>query len=201
MPGRPVDVQYFVPLAQWYNSSTVLHVRAIPGFAPSIVSSVKSALREAMPALPVSEPRPITEALAVQMLPQRVATWVAATMGLFGLVLAAVGIYGVTAFVVSRRAREIAIRMALGATPRAAAGLVFRRGARAPMAGIALGLLAGGGLAFAIARLGVVPGARAADPLVLLAAPLALAGLALLAMADPVRRAVGRPTMAALRED
>jgi len=201
MPGRPADVQYFVPLAQWYNSSTVLHVRATPGFVASIVPAVKSALREVMPTLPVSEPRPITEALAVQMLPQRVATWVAATMGVFGLLLAAVGIYGVTAFVVSRCTRELAIRMALGATPGAAAELVFRRGARAPVAGIAVGLVAGAGLAFAIARLAVVPGVRAADPLVLLVAPLALAIIALAAMADPVRRAVGRPTMAALRED
>jgi len=201
MPGRPAEVQYYLPQAQWYTSAAVVHVRAAPGFALSVAGLAREAIREAMPTLPVGTLRPITDALDVQLLPQRIATWVAATMGLFGLILAAVGVYGVTAVAVSRRGREIAIRMALGATAGDVARLVLRQGARAPVIGIGAGLAAGAALAFAIGRLGVIPGVQPADPLVLLAAPVLLGLVALAAMFDPVRRAVTRPAMSALRED
>ena len=201
LPGEPPEIQYYVPLQQSYTSQMVLHVRAAPGAASSLAGAARAALREGMPTLPVPALRPITEALAVYLLPQRMAAWVAATMGLFGLILAGVGVYGVTAFAVSRRAREIAIRIALGATPRDVAWLVLHRGVRAPLIGIALGLTAGVGLSVALAAAGVVPGVQPADPLAMAGTLGLLALIALAAMSDPVRRVVRRPAMRLLREE
>ena len=92
------------------------------------------------------------------LLPQRLAAWVAAAMGAFGLILAGVGIYGVAAFVASRRAKEVAIRMALGATDRDVTRLLVRGGASAPAAGLLAGLAIG--VALSIGAANVVPGVR-----------------------------------------
>lgn len=201
LPGRPPEVQYYMPMAQWYNTTAVLHVRAAPGFGNSVAVPARDAIREAMPTLPVGELTPITRALAVQLLPQRVAAWVAGSMSLFGLILAAIGIYGVTAYVISRRSREIAIRRALGAGTRQVAGLVLRQGLRAPLIGIGVGLAAGTALAVAVGRVGVIPGVELGDPVVLAIAPVVLTIVALASMSNPIRRALGRPMMSALRED
>lgn len=201
LPGEPPEAQYYVPLEQSYTSAMVLHVRAAPRATAAVAASTRAAVREAMPTLPVPPLRPITEALEVFLLPQRMAAWVAATMGLFGLILAAVGVYGVTAFAVTRRAREIAIRVALGATGRDVGLLVVRQGARAPLIGMAAGLAVAIGLSVVLAGVGVVPGVRPADPASVLSALGLLSLIAVAAMADPVRRVIGRPTMAALREE
>ena len=201
LPGRPSEPQYYLTQSQFYNSSSVLHVRAVPGAERSIAAPVREAIRAVAPTLPVAAPRPITEALEVFLLPQRIATWVAAAMGLFGLLLAAVGVYGVTAYAVSRRGREIAIRIALGAAPGNVAQLVLLQGARAPLVGTVIGLAVGAALTVVVGRLGIVPGVRVADPVVVLTAPLVLGSVALASMWAPVRRAIRRPAMSALREE
>jgi predicted permease len=201
MPGRASEPQYYLPQSQYYTSASVLHVRATPALAASVAAAARAVVREAMPSLPIPVLRPMTEALDVYLLPQRVATWVSASMGLFGIILAAVGVYGVSAYAVSRRGREIAIRMALGASARSVAALVVRQGVRAPIVGIVAGLAVGAALATVVARLGVIPGVRPADPVVLLAAPLALVTVTVAAMAGPIRRALRRPTMTVLREE
>jgi putative ABC transport system permease protein len=201
MPGQPSEPQYYLPQSQYYTSAAVVHVRATPAFAGVVAEMARAAIREVMPTLPIAPFRPITDALAVYLLPQRVAAWVSATMGLFGLILAAIGVYGVTAYAVSRRGREIAIRLALGATSRDIARLVIRHGVRAPLIGISAGVTAGIVLAVIVGRLGVIPGIRVTDPVVLALAPLTLVAVTMAAMSDPIRRALGRPAMRALRED
>ncbi|HSA54383.1 MAG TPA: ADOP family duplicated permease [Gemmatimonadaceae bacterium] len=201
MPGEPQESQYYVPLEQAYTSQMVLHVRTAPGAAGEVARAARGVLRAGLPTLPIPPLRPITEALELFLLPQRLAAWVAASMGLFGLILAGVGVYGVTAFAVSRRAREIAIRIALGATPRDVTLLVLRRGVRAPLIGIAVGLTAGVGLSVALAATGVVPGVQPADPLAAAGTLGLLVLIALAAMSDPVRRVVRRPAMRVLREE
>jgi predicted permease len=201
MPGRASEPQYYLPQGQYYTSASVLQVRATPALAGQVATASRAVIRSAMPSLPVPVLRPMAEALEVYLLPQRVATWVAASMGIFGIILAAVGVYGVSAYVVSRRAREIAIRMALGATARGVAALVMRQGVRAPIIGIAVGIAAGAGLATVVARLGIIPGVRPGDPVVMMTAPVVLVVVAVLAMAGPVRRALQRPAMSVLRED
>ena len=142
-PGRPPEQALYVPLAQMYNPQAHLHVRAVRGMESSIPALVRAAIRESSTSVPVTDPRPLADALNLYLLPQRLAAWVAAIMGVFGLLLAGVGIYGVAAFAASRRTREVAIRMALGATDRDVTRLLVRGGARAPLAGLLVGLTVG----------------------------------------------------------
>jgi putative ABC transport system permease protein len=117
--------------------------------------------------------------------------------GAAALLLAAVGIYGVMSYAVTRRVHEIGIRAALGASRREIVGLVLRDGMKLAGAGMLLGLLA----AFAPTRFmvnllfGVVPG----DPITLSAVSLLLGAIALLACYIPARRATAVDPVIALR--
>jgi predicted permease len=126
-------------------------------------------------------------------------------LGLFALLLASIGLGGVTAYAVARRRKEIGIRMALGAGNRQVQRLVMREGAALVVAGSVLGL--GGGLALwralssfseVLARSFV---SGTGDSLLFLGAPLVLAGLAMLACYLPARRATRIDPMSALREE
>jgi macrolide transport system ATP-binding/permease protein len=126
-------------------------------------------------------------------------------LGFFALLLACVGLGGVTAYTVVRRRKEIGIRMALGARARQVRGLVLKEGAALVMVGLVLGVSG----AFALARVFAAYsdilarsfGNRGYNPLLLIGAPLVLAGLAMVACYLPARRATGIDPMAALREE
>jgi predicted permease len=199
MPGRPVDAFMYVPIAQMYNAATHLHVRARPGVEASVAAAIPTTIRALSSSLPLTPVRPLSQLLDVFLLPQRVAAWVAAAMGMFGIVLAGVGVYGVAAFAASRRAREVAIRMALGATDREITRLLVRDGAVAPGVGLLAGLAVGSVLSLVAGR--VVPGVRAADPLALIMVGAAVGILAFAALAMPARLLLrGRP-MGRLRDE
>jgi putative ABC transport system permease protein len=119
--------------------------------------------------------------------------------GLAALILALVGIYGVNAYVVARRTREIGIRMALGATARDVVRLILRDAAIVSLAGIGVGL----GLAVALGTVvsSMLYEVSAADPLALTVAPLLLGASALLASYIPARRATRIAPVTALRHD
>jgi ABC-type antimicrobial peptide transport system permease subunit len=135
------------------------------------------------------------------------AQWVSAMymiLGVFALLLACLGLGGVTAYAVVRRRKEIGIRMALGARTRQVRALVLREGT----ALVAVGSLFGIGGAFFLARVFAAYSnelargfGRHEHPLLLVGAPLVLAGLAMLACYLPARRATGIDPMAALREE
>lgn len=197
-PGQAPENFYYVPAAQWYNAAVVLHVRARPGLESSVLASMRRTIRAVDPSLPLPMIRPLNQALETYLVPQRLAAWVSAAMGFFGLLLALVGIYGLTAFLVSRRSREMAIRMAMGATGGEVARLIVLRGGRAPLIGIGIGLTIATALTIGASK--VVIGARAGDPVVIVAVPLLLALTAALAMLAPVRRLLGGSIAARLRE-
>jgi ABC-type antimicrobial peptide transport system permease subunit len=119
--------------------------------------------------------------------------------GLAALLLALVGIYGVNAYLVVRRTREIGIRVALGATPRNVIGLVVRDTVLVTAAGV----LAGTALALAIGSLlqSMLYEVTAFDPVALLATPVLLAGCALAAAYVPARRAARTAVVLALRRE
>jgi predicted permease len=198
-PGRRASNFYYVPLAQWYNSQFTVHVRTRTGVGDGISTELRRIIRDVDPSLPVPAFRPLAELLNVYLLPQRLAAFTAGAMGLFGLLLAAVGIYGVTAYVAERRRRELAIRVALGATSAQVVRLVVSQGARAPLIGATIGL----GLALVASDfLGkVVIGVEFADPVVFIVVPIVLTLVATLAMVVPVRRVVGTSPAGGLRED
>jgi ABC-type antimicrobial peptide transport system permease subunit len=118
--------------------------------------------------------------------------------GIVALLLSAVGIYGVLAYLVSLRSREIAIRIAIGSSARAVFGLVFREGATLVGAGLLAGAL--GALALRRSVEGLLFGVRPTDPLVIGAAVALLVVVALLACALPARRATRIDPVAALSE-
>ena len=116
-----------------------------------------------------------------------------------GLLLAAIGIYGVTAYAVSRRTREIGIRIALGARHADVMRLMLRQGAMLAASGVVLGvLLASLGSRLIVSLLNGVSGL---DPLTFTGAALLFTGVALLATCLPARRALRVDPMVALRND
>jgi ABC-type antimicrobial peptide transport system permease subunit len=151
------------------------------------------------PALPLAAVRPLAEVVGDALATARLAGTLVSLFAGLALLLAAVGLFGVLAWLVSRRTREIGVRLALGAQPRAVRGLILRQGLR--LSG--LGLLAGAVLAAASARLleGLLVGVRAHDPLTASAVVLMLLATSFLAADLPARRAARVDPARALRSE
>ncbi len=127
----------------------------------------------------------------------RLLTFFSLCLGLLAALLAAVGLYGVMAYMVARRTREIGIRMALGATQGNAQWLILREVVRMSLIGLAIGLP----VAYAVGRLveSQLFGVKAGEPLVFVAATMLLAIVAIVAGWLPSRKAAGVDPMVALR--
>ena len=164
-------------------------------------SRVAKAVREAVhsidPSQPVAGVVPMKETLSDVLLTERFGAVVMGALAALGLLLAALGLYGVMAYTVSLRTGEIGLRMALGARPRDVFGLVLGRGFVLALGGLGLGL----GAAWALTRLlsSTLYQVNASDPVIFLAVALSLATIALLACYLPARRAARVDPMVALR--
>jgi predicted permease len=187
----------YVPFAQRYNNSMSLFVRS--SSAASLALPIKGMLADLDSALPILDSQPLTEMVAVGLFPQRVALWVAASLGAVALLLALLGIYGVTAYGVAQRTREIGIRIALGSTSGNVQGMIVGQGMRLGISGVALGVAG----AIAATRLleGLLYGVSGSDPIALSAAGVVLLIAALLASWVPARRAARVDPMVALRQE
>jgi ABC-type antimicrobial peptide transport system permease subunit len=141
----------------------------------------------------------LSDATETAVLPQLLAARLSGALAALAVVIAAVGIYGVTAYSVSRRRREIGIRVALGARPREVRRLVLREAAAVAGAGLGAGLLG----ALAVTRLlrGLLIGVDPADPTVLSGVVLLLFTAVLAASWLPARRAAQTDPMKALRTE
>jgi len=131
--------------------------------------------------------------------PLRFAADMAAVFGFFGLVLSVVGLYGVLAFSVNRRAHEIGVRVALGATPGGVVRLVVRQGLALSLIGLAMGALLASWMTGLVA--GLLVRVSPTDPLVFLATVAVLLVVALAACYLPARRALRVDPVAALRSE
>jgi ABC-type antimicrobial peptide transport system permease subunit len=129
----------------------------------------------------------MTAQVDMALLPARLAAQTASLVGVVATLLAAIGLYGVIAYAVSRRTREIGIRMALGAAPGGVIGLVMKQGMAVAGAGVAAGVVIGYLAARAIAS--GLYGVSALDPLAWTTAVVTLLGSAALANYLPARRA------------
>ncbi len=179
---------FYVPLAQNYTSLRALEIRS--SVAPeALISQVRGVIRSMEPNLPIIEARTMDQVIAgtngLQIF--QIAAAVAGALGVLGLILASVGVFGVVSFAAEQRTREIGIRMALGGTPRDVLRLILGQGARLVIFGSAAGLVA----AFAITRVmtRLLIGVSPSDPLTYLAVVLLLSAVALFACWLPARRA------------
>jgi predicted permease len=187
----------FLPFLQSPASPAYLVVRSKRD-PQQLAAAMRSKVRELDAGLPV-DTQTWTQMLEVVLFPARVATMVLGVLGLMGAMLSITGIFGMAAYSVSKRLRELGIRMALGAPRKevlhAALGRPFRLLAIGSAAGLALGLLATRVLAF------IVYQATPRDPFVLAGVVVAMALLGLLATWIPAQRALSVNPLILLRED
>lgn len=191
-PLHPVDY------AQPSLRGVTLMVRAAPGV--DAIGEVRREISAMDSGIIPFNARSMIEHIAQFMSTLKAASWTYGLMGLFGLVLASVGLAGVTAHSVAKRGHEIGIRMALGAQKRDVLRLVMKEGATLVTAGTVAGL------AFALAGIRALSGmfftvasVQGYDPVLLVGAPLLLAGLALLACYVPARRSARIDPVVTLR--
>jgi predicted permease len=191
----PRGTVYF-PLAQRATASVFLVVHA-DGDARRVIPDLRAAVRSLDPALPLFDVRSLEERLGGTLGRRRIATWLIGVFALVAAALAGVGVYGVISADVTSRAKEIAIRMALGADRAAVVGLIVREGAAMTAAGVA----GGAALALVTTRLasGLLFGVSAHDPMTYGVLAAVLVALATAAAIIPARRAAGVNPAATLR--
>lgn len=128
----------YLSFEQSERTSATLLVRG--SSAEALAGPVRERFRELAPNLPIADAASLEQRLGVAFLPQRIAAAVTGSLGLAGLFLAMVGLYGVLAYGVQRRAREIGLRSSLGASPKDIVGLVARQGFLLVAVGAAIGI-------------------------------------------------------------
>jgi putative ABC transport system permease protein len=167
------------------------------GDPAALAESVRAELKALEKDLAVYDMRTMDEVRAASVAQRRFILVLAVAFGVLALTLAAVGVYGVMALVVSERTQEMGIRLALGAEPKQVLGLVVRQGLALAAAGIFVGVVA----AWAITPLmaGQLFGVSASDPATLAAVPALLLAVAFLACVIPARRAMRVDPVTALR--
>jgi predicted permease len=189
---------FYVPLAQNFASKLALQIRTL-GPPESLAAPVKEQITRLAPDLAIVDIETMNQLLAgaFGFFAFRLAATFAAALGVIGLILAIVGVYGVVSFAASRRTHEMGVRMALGASSRDILNLVWLQGVRLVIAGIAIGTAAAWALTRAIAHL--LTEISASDPVTYLTVAVLLAAVALLACYIPARRAMRIDPMVALR--
>jgi predicted permease len=193
--GEDPQPQIYVPLAQGFAPRARLLVRG----EGDLAAAVRRQVAAAAPDLPVMESTPLREAITFALFPQRMAAAIAGALGALGLALAATGLYGVVAYSVSQRTREMGVRAALGARRSDLMALVVARGLRLSLAGVA----AGGVLAAILTRAvrGLLHGVSPTDAPTFLAVALLMTVVAALASYVPAQRAARVDPMVALRTE
>ena len=189
---REAQSEMYVPHRQFRHwgdgrpmASMTLAVRTT-GDPRALVGDIRRTVTELDPNAPLSEFRTMEEVRTASVARPRLTVALLTGFSGLALVLAAVGLYGVMAFWVTRRSREIGIRLALGATSRGVAGLVLGRGLRLTLAGIGIGMVA----ALAAGRLlrSLLFEVSTQDPLTLVGVATVLAAVATIACWIPARR-------------
>lgn len=191
---------FYVPLAQLYTGLRVLQVRtSVP--PETLLPSIKRIIQAREPELALFDVQSMARALGsgYGLFLVRVGALFAAILGMLGLALVAVGLYGVVSYTTSERTHEIGVRMALGAAPRDVLRLTLKQGMTPVAAGVAIALP--GAMATARLTSSLLFGITANDPVTLVGATFFLVTVALAASYIPARRAVQIDPMTALRHE
>ena len=187
----------YIPYSQDKNfGNATFYVRT--NLEPTALGSIlRKTVQSADENLPVFEMKTLDRQVDEIAFAERLLTFFSLCLGLLAALLAAIGLYGVMAYMVAQRTREIGIRMALGASQKNVAWLVLREIVRISIAGLGIGLVA----AFAIGKLieSQLFGVKASNPLVFLTSAVLLSAVALLAGWLPARKAASVDPMVALR--
>jgi predicted permease len=192
-----VSPYVFVPYSQSEHAgNATFYVRTNQDPA-ALAISVRNLVQGVDSNLPVYDVKTLTAQVDDIMFTDRLVTVFSLGLGLLASLLAAVGLYGVMAYVVARRTREIGIRMALGATQKSVAWMILREILGMLAAGLIIGLVAAYGIGRVIES--QLFGVKASDPFVFFIAAGLLVGVALLAGWLPSRKAAGVDPMVALR--
>lgn len=188
----------FVALRQQFRSRVVIVARGTAD-ASTLVKPIQSAILDADPTLPIPQVVASASLVAKGTQGQRSTARMAGGLGLLALILSAIGVYGVVAFAVAHRTREIGLRMALGASRPQVLGAVMRDAVRLAIPGLAAGALLAVGLGFGMRS--ILLGVSPADPISFASAAGMLFLVVLLASLVPARRASAIDPMVALRSE
>lgn len=194
----PFEEYFYVPFSQNYSPTATLQLRT-PANPQTMIPAVLGVVQSLAPTMPVFGVRTMTEALHGfnGLLLFEIGAVLAGALGLLGLTLAIIGIYGVMSYSVSQRTQEIGVRMALGAQPREVLAMIARQGGFIVAVGIAVGALAALGASSLVQDFLV--GVTARDPVTYFGVSVVLASVAILAAYVPARRATRVDPMTALR--
>ncbi|MGH7679950.1 MAG: ABC transporter permease, partial [Gemmatimonadaceae bacterium] len=196
---RPSPTIYFTHAqAPWSEMKIV--ARAADGIDPmTLVRPIRAEVGRVDPLLPLVRPRTMDDVVSVSVAQPRFATLLMTVFASLAVLLAVIGVFGVMAYIVGQRSREIGIRMALGATERRVVGETLGRAAMPLLAGVVVGLIGTVWLVRLMTRL--LYEVQPRDPSVLGGVALGLAAIAMLAAYIPARRASSVDPLLALRSD
>jgi predicted permease len=196
--AEPPQLCVYVPLEQNYSDAMTLYVRS-QGDPQQVLTPVQREMRADGPGIMVNDIRTGRMIVDAGLFQAKIGVTLLSVCGLLALGLASVGLYGIMAYSVNRRTREIGLRMALGAARGSVLGLILKQGMSLVGAGVLIGFAA----ALAIGRLltRVLYGVSASDPLSVAGAASVLLLVALLACYVPARWASRLDPLAALRQD
>ena len=195
MPGL-----VYVPFAQGAKGNAYFHVRPAAG-AGDLIDTIRREIRDAAPGVPLFSAQTFETHVnsSAEYWSLRVASAIFGSFGVLAMLVALVGIYGVMSYAVSRRTREIGIRMAVGAVPQAVRGMVMRESLSMTLMGVAAGWLLGIGVGRVMGNLFV--DVSPFDPLTFTVVPVVFVLSALVAAWIPARRATRVNPMVALRSE
>jgi putative ABC transport system permease protein len=196
--NQPYKTELFLPFAQFPSRGVTLVLQPTRD-APALAAAVRQALHDVDPLVPVSSLEPMTQLAGSTIALPRLYAILVGIFAAVAVLLAALGVYGVMAYAVTQRQREIGVRLALGAEPAGIRRMVLGEGARLALVGLGLGLvgavLAGqllNKLLFGIGRF---------DVPTLVAVPLVLGAVTVIASWLPARRAAGLDPVTAIRSE
>jgi predicted permease len=201
-----VKEKFFIPHVQWPVATSggdpirsVFVVVRTAGDPMRVAGAIRSEIRQLDASLPVGDVRSMRDVLAASLSMPLLTGLLLGAFAMIALALAAVGIYGVLAYLVSQRTREIGIRLAIGADPSQMLGMVVGYGVSLAAAGIVVGLA--GALALTRLMRDLLYGVGPSDPVTLITVAAALLLVAMLASVLPARRATRISPTVALRSD